>query len=363
LESYGDITRNEADVNRPTAFLLTGSVSQAETFDQVKAAFDDLGFDAELRAQMFMSAGPVEILPYVVVSAPVLALFTAMTTKAGEDAYLSLKRLCRRILEARRKGSYSPDTAVELEDTEGRMRAQLPGDLPDAAYQQLLPLFLTYLTQDSPVRPRPGMITERAGSLHDGSGPRLVWSERWNRWLACDSGRAYDFPPRRLPPVASRFPVEGPAELPTLNQEQRIRLYQASERSNSVIFRQRASIALLRFEYVEPSHLARRLIVSEELVRAVGDDYVSHGLPALRPSSVKAAPSRIPAEIAAEVLAVAQAPPREWQIGADAWTISSLANFVVDEGVIEDVSHRALKMLLDSAGLLADGTVVYRHGE
>lgn len=346
-------TPNEVNMNRPTAFLMTGTPSYDDTAQQIKMAFDELGFDAEFDAHAF--AGPVEIIETVAVSAPVVTLFNAMISKVGEDAYSGLKRLVVRILNASRKGSYSTDNAVELRDTEGRMQAELLHDLPETAYRQLIPLFMTYLAQNPPIQPGSTKTMYRPDGhvVHwlDGSGPRLVWSKRWNRWLAyAGSAYTYDLPARRLPPIASRVPVQSPAELSAPSNQQRAELYRASSSGSSVIFRQRATIALQCFQGAEPSHLARSLIVSEELVRAVEHDYVSHGLPGLRPSSASATPSQIPTEIATEVLTIVQTSPSEWQLTDDAWTLSSLARFIVNEAVIEDVSHRALKALLRRRG-------------
>jgi hypothetical protein len=347
------------NVERPGAFLRTYTSSDDTTVREIKAAFSDLGFDAEIEAHTF--AGPAEILQYVALSAPVLALFTALTTKAGEDAYLGLKRLCTRILRARRDGSHARDDTIELLDTEGRMRAELPDDLPDMAYRQLIPLFLAYLSENPPVQPRSTVMHRSDGRVvHwlDGSGPRLVWSERWNRWLAyADSGYAGALPARRLPPIPSRSMVQNPAALPALDDRRRSELYRASGKDSSIVLRQRADIALRLLDGVAPSQLGRLLIVSEELVRAVGNDYAVHGLSGLRANSADATPSRIPAEVAVEILTIAEASPREWRGADDRWTVSSLAGFVVEEGVIEDVSHRAIKTLLGHAGFATDGAI------
>jgi hypothetical protein len=341
-----------------TARVLTGSASNDATKREIEKLFAEFGFEARVESEIFMSVGPVGVMECIALSAPVLAFFTAMTTKAGEDAYLALKGFCKRMLNARRR-SNGRETSIQLEDTKTGLRIELSSELPDNSWRQLLGATRTYLSAQS----------AGAGSP---TGPTLKWSSKWNRWIAhvrvsyevsLGSGRVsfnYRTIARPFPPMVSRVHAADPDHPPRRDlgsEGKRLRTYIEKNVEGPVIPWQRAAIVDEYHRPVPPgvSEIAGSFFVSDALILAVVNDFEGHKFAMLRPDFDGGAAGTIPDRLRSEIIDIARSAPGVYGRHESSWSIQALAEFLVGEGLLEDVGHTILDEFLADSGVLLDG--------
>jgi hypothetical protein len=287
-------------------WLLTSVRSELAAFG-VDAKVEDEGNEG----------GPVYVLLTVaVVLAPFL---NAVLAKAGEDAWLSLKKALVPSLER----MDSPWIALELEDSTSRATVKLTLDIPDHAFRELI---------------------EIVNHIEDVSaGPRhLEWSQRWGRWVALYLGVA-----RRIPPRPSR--AINRTRIPSLRRTSQAgiaAIYDRYGRARSMVVQQRSDILLRRLRGEAVKSISSAMVVSKELVQAIVLDFDTAGPPALRADFDHGIPAKIDEDVAEEITRAAQAEPQSYRLWFRRWTIPRLTEFLVCDGVVEDVGHSDLHRLL-----------------
>jgi hypothetical protein len=297
------------------------------------------------------------VAEWVVIAVPLLPFVQAISTKAGEDAYAVLKRLIQRLRDSRRHGDYIPRT-VELFDSSTGMQVDLRGgDLPDAAWRPLAQIKLGSLEHA-----HEGLIWNDEGDRRHLQRLRLEWSDLTSHWLVypgplVTSGRPIG---RRLPVIPARealadpsFP--GPLDLshqprePYLSPTWAFLDRYMGERASAISIVRARVVGWFNFGN-QPEDIARQLVCSPELVNAVLDDFARHGLKALEPGFTDSrARSAFTLHQHEEMIEIARS-ARPGKRTAK-WSLRSLGDFLVGQGVVEDLSLTDLKGLLAREGI------------
>jgi hypothetical protein len=109
--------------------------------EAVAQVFREVGVPARVDAGIGRKAG-IELgwVIYIAVSAGLVEFVRRFAGAAGEDAWVGLKALVRRLCEARRSAAGRRDGAIRLDarpQDAGRLTVILHDDLPDEAYRAL----------------------------------------------------------------------------------------------------------------------------------------------------------------------------------------------------------------------------------
>jgi hypothetical protein len=177
--------------------------------------------------------------------------------------------------------------------------------------------------------------------------PKIIYSSPTGRWVALHLGVA-----RRIPPRPSQ--AINRTRIPSLRRTSQAgiaAIYDRYGRARSMVAQQRSGILLRRLRGEAVKSISSAMVVSKELVQAIVLDFDAAGPPALRADFDHGIPAKIDEDVAEEITRAAQAEPQSYKLRFRHWTIPRLTEFLVCDGVIEDVSHSDLHRLLLTKGL------------
>jgi transposase len=121
--------------------------------------------------------------------------------------------------------------------------------------------------------------------------------------------------------------------------------------SGSVVTWRRAQMVLLSAQGMDVAAIARVAFTSDDRVRDVIRNFNTDGFGSLYPRYRGGRPSRFTLPQRREVKKIAKARPADYDLPFSAWSLSKLAEFLVAEGVVDDISHEGLRMLLREEGV------------
>lgn len=116
--------------------------------------------------------------------------------------------------------------------------------------------------------------------------------------------------------------------------------------SGSVVTWRRAQMVLLSAQGMDPAGIAKVTFTSVDRVRDVIHNFDADGFDSLRPKYAGGRPPKFDAAQRAEIKKIALSRPADHQLPFSTWSLSKLADFLVAEGVVEDISHEGLRVLL-----------------
>jgi transposase len=90
---------------------------------------------------------------------------------------------------------------------------------------------------------------------------------------------------------------------------------------------------------------------SEDRVRDVIRNFNADGFSSLYPKYRGGRPPKFSLPQRREVKKIAEAKPAEYDLPFSAWSLAKLADFLVAEGVVDDISHEGLRVLLRDEGV------------
>jgi len=132
-----------------------------------------------------------------------------------------------------------------------------------------------------------------------------------------------------------------------LSNEEGQRLLRMVRRSSgSVVTWRRAQMVLLSAQGMDPAGIAKVTFTSVDRVRDVIHNFDADGFESLRPKYAGGRPPKFDLKQRAEIKKVALSRPADHGLPFSTWSLSKLADFLVAEGVVEDISHEGLRMLL-----------------
>jgi Transposase and inactivated derivatives len=121
--------------------------------------------------------------------------------------------------------------------------------------------------------------------------------------------------------------------------------------SGSVVRWRRAQIVLWSAQGMDVPQIAKIAFTSEDRVRAVLHNFNDDGFDSLVPKYAGGRPPTFTLPERREIKKIALARPQDHNLPFSTWSLSKLAEFLVAEGVVDDISHEGLRVLLREEGV------------
>jgi transposase len=121
--------------------------------------------------------------------------------------------------------------------------------------------------------------------------------------------------------------------------------------SGSVVTWRRAQIVLLSAQGMGVLAIAKVAFTSEDRVRDVIRNFNADGFSSLYPKYRGGRPPKFSLPQRREIKKIAKAKPVEYDLPFSTWSLAKLADFLVAEGVVDDISHEGLRVLLREEGV------------
>jgi transposase len=116
--------------------------------------------------------------------------------------------------------------------------------------------------------------------------------------------------------------------------------------SGSVVTWRRAQMVLLSAQGMDPAGIAKVTFTSVDRVRDVIHNFNADGFDSLRPKYAGGRPPRFDPGQRAQIKKIALSRPADHGLPFSTWSLSKLADYLVAEGVVEDISHEGLRVIL-----------------
>ncbi len=121
--------------------------------------------------------------------------------------------------------------------------------------------------------------------------------------------------------------------------------------SGSVVTWRRAQMVLWSAQGMSVPQIARLAFTSEDRVRDVLHNFNADGFDSLYPRYAGGRPPVFTLAQRREIKTIAKSKPAGHGLPFSRWSLSKLADFLVAEGVVEDISHEGLRELLRAEGV------------
>src|ERR1700722_17433486 len=121
--------------------------------------------------------------------------------------------------------------------------------------------------------------------------------------------------------------------------------------SGSVVTWRRAQMVLLSAQGMDVAAIAKVAFTSEDRVRDVIRNFNADGFSSLYPKYAGGHPPKLPLAQRREIKELAKSKPAEHDLPFSTWSLAKLADFLVAEGVVDDISHEGLRVLLRQEGV------------
>ena len=121
--------------------------------------------------------------------------------------------------------------------------------------------------------------------------------------------------------------------------------------SGSVVTWRRAQMVLLSAQGMDAAAIAKVAFTSEDRVRDVIRNFNADGFGSLYPKYKGGRPPKFTLGQRREIKKIAKAKPAEYDLPFSTWSLSKLADFLVAEGMVDDISHEGMRVLLRAEGV------------
>ena len=121
--------------------------------------------------------------------------------------------------------------------------------------------------------------------------------------------------------------------------------------SGSVVTWRRAQMVLLSAQGMDVAQIAKVAFTSEDRVREVLHNFNDDGFDSLYPKYAGGRPPTFTLPQRQAIKKIALARPQDHDLPFSTWSLSKLADFLVAEGVVDDISHEGLRVLLREEGV------------
>jgi transposase len=119
----------------------------------------------------------------------------------------------------------------------------------------------------------------------------------------------------------------------------------------SVVTWRRAQMVLLSAQGMDATAIAKVAFTSEDRVRDVIRNFNADGFGSLYPKYKGGHPPKFSLGQRREIKKIAKSKPVEHDLPFSTWSLAKLADFLVAEGVVDDISHEGLRVLLRQEGV------------
>jgi transposase len=121
--------------------------------------------------------------------------------------------------------------------------------------------------------------------------------------------------------------------------------------TGSVVTWRRAQMVLLSAQGMDAAAIAKVAFTSEDRVRDVIRNFSTDGFSSLYPRYRGGRPPKFTLGQRREIKKIAKSKPVEHDLPFSVWSLPKLADFLVAEGVVDDISHEGLRTLLREEGV------------
>ena len=121
--------------------------------------------------------------------------------------------------------------------------------------------------------------------------------------------------------------------------------------SGSVVTWRRAQMVLLSAQGMDAARIAEVTFTSADRVRDVIHNFNADGFDALYPRYRGGRPPTFTLPERQQIKRIALSRPTDHELPFSTWSLAKLADFLVAEGVVEDISHEGLRALLREEGV------------
>ena len=121
--------------------------------------------------------------------------------------------------------------------------------------------------------------------------------------------------------------------------------------SGSVVTWRRAQIVLLSAQGMTPPRISEVVFTDPDTVRDVIHNFNRDGFDALYPRYAGGRPQTFTLPKRQEIKRIALADPTDLDLPFATWSLAKLADYLVAEGVVTDISHEGLRQLLREEGV------------
>ena len=125
--------------------------------------------------------------------------------------------------------------------------------------------------------------------------------------------------------------------------------------SGSVVTWRRAQMVLLSAQGMDVTMIAQVTFTSPDRVRDVLHNFNADGFDSLRPRYAGGRPPKFDVEQREQIRKIALGRPVDHGLRFSTWSLSRLADYLVARGVVEDISHEGLRVLLREQGVTLPG--------
>lgn len=123
--------------------------------------------------------------------------------------------------------------------------------------------------------------------------------------------------------------------------------------TGSVVTWRRAQMVLLSAQGMPVSKIAEVTFTSDDRVRDVIHNFNADGFASLYPKYQGGWPKTFTLPERREIKKIAKSKPTEHHLPFSTWSLTKPADFLVAEGVVDDISHEGLRILLREEGCAA----------
>src|SRR5512140_1308870 len=153
-------------------------------------------------------------------------------------------------------------------------------------------------------------------------------------------------------PIAETGPVAERVRVREIDDDEGRRLVRIVRRDSwSVVTWRRAQMVLLSAQGMDVAAIARVAFTSEDRVRDVIRNFNADGFASLYPRYKGGRPPKFTLGQRREIKKIAKSHPADHGLPFSTWSLSKLAEVLVAEGVVDDISHEGLRMLLREEGV------------
>src|SRR5207302_11175222 len=110
-------------------------------------------------------------------------------------------------------------------------------------------------------------------------------------------------------------------------------------------------MVLLSAQGMDVPAIAKVAFTSEDRVRDVIRNFNADGYSSLNPKYKGGRPPKFSLAQRREIKKIARSRPAEHDLPFSTWSLSKLAEFLVAEGVVDDISHEGLRQVLREEGV------------
>ena len=121
--------------------------------------------------------------------------------------------------------------------------------------------------------------------------------------------------------------------------------------TGSVVTWRRAQMVLLSAQGMDVAKIAEVTFTSADRVRDVIHNFNADGFDSLYPKYAGGRPKTFTLPERREIKKIAKSKPAEHGLPFSTWSLAKLADFLVAEGVVDDISHEGLRILLREEGV------------